>query len=40
MIHDPLALHAVAIKEQEFYTKSVTPSKYVPSSPASLSSTA
>ncbi|KAM5545452.1 hypothetical protein V8D89_000490 [Ganoderma adspersum] len=26
LIHDPLALHAVAIKEQEFYTKSVTPS--------------
>ncbi|KAM5545440.1 hypothetical protein V8D89_000478 [Ganoderma adspersum] len=26
MIHDPMALHAVAVKDQEFYTKSITPS--------------
>nr|VWO98257.1 Putative tyrosine-protein kinase AmsA (EC (Amylovoran biosynthesis membrane-associated protein AmsA) [Ganoderma boninense] len=29
LIHDPLALHAIVVKEQEFYTKYVTPSNDV-----------
>ena len=29
MIHDPKALHTVMVKDQEFYTNSIAPSKYV-----------